>query len=136
MRNGTNTWNVPFSHIMWLNRLLEQHDNLSAITRSEDILFEVTRKAQGDNLRILCLREYTMGLTMVQRAQAEFGHIDIIYIGGGWNSYTMEAKQYCLDSNIGMFISGEMAGALWKSDFWNYHKKDREGNPIYSIKAS
>ncbi|MGR6837971.1 hypothetical protein ACU5DF_02255 [Aliivibrio wodanis] len=134
MSNGNNDWSVPFSQITWFDRLLNNHSNVQSVNRSKDIFFEITRKAQGDTLKVLCLREYTMGLTMVQRAQEEFGDLDIIYIGGGWNASTTDAKQYGIDNNIGIYVSDEMSGALWKDDFWNYFKKDRDGNKVSFIR--
>lgn len=134
MSNGSNNWGVPFHHITWFERLLSTHGNVESLTRTRDILFEIKRKEQNDSLRILCLREYTMGKTMVQRAQEEFGHLSIIYIGGGWNACTIEAKEYCMSENIGIYVSDEMTGALWRNDYWNYFKRDRDGNTIQFIR--
>jgi hypothetical protein len=136
MTNGRNDWGVPFSDIVWFDRLLKNHGNVASVERSLDILFLVDRRAQEDTLTVLCLREYTMGMTLVQRALNEFGYLDVIYIGGGWNGYTPEAKQYCLESNIGLYVTDEMSGALWIDEYWNYHKNDEEGNPKYFIRAS
>lgn len=136
MTNGSNDWDVPFSHIMWLDRLLNNHDNVISVSRYHDILFKTQRQNQNDKLRVLCLREYTMGLTLVQRALAEFGKLDIIYIGGGWSSYTEEAKEFCIESEIGLYVSDEMPGALWKDDCWAYYRRDKDGNPVYFMRAS
>src|ERR1051326_6725341 len=86
--NGSNSWGVGFSHIMWFQRLLETHGNIINIDRHDDIVFEVDRKRQSEHLTVLCCNEYTMSLTLVQKAIADFGQVDIIHIGGGWNSYT------------------------------------------------
>lgn len=134
MSNGNNDWGVPFSQITWFDMLLKNHKNIESVERTDDIVFDVVRKRQGDTLRILCLREYTMGLTMVQRAQDEFGDLKIIYIGGGWNASTTDAKEYCLDNNIGLYVSDEMSGALWKDDYWNYFKTDSNGNQVNFIR--
>lgn len=135
MTNGSNTWGVPFSDITWLSHLLENHRNVISVNRHRDILFTVARKTQNDALSVLCLREYTMGLTLVQRALQEFGELDVIYIGGGWNSYTSQAKDFCLKASIGLYVSDEMSGALWGNEYWTYHKKDAKGNPDYFIGA-
>lgn len=135
MNNGHNDWDVPFSHIAWLDRLLKQHANTNTVSRGNDILFEVVRKKQEDRLMVLCLKEYTMGFSMVQRARKEFGDLDIIYIGGGWNGYQPEAKEYCLDSKTGLYVSDEMSGALWRDEYWSYQKKDKDGNPILFERA-
>lgn len=136
MTNGSNDWGVPFSHIMWLERFLKSHGNIVSVERSRDILFIVSRRTTHDSLNILCLREYTMGLTFVQRALNEFGQIDIIYIGGGWSGYTPEAKDYCLGSKIGLFVTDEMSGTLWSDEYWSYHQRDKDGNPKYFIRTA
>jgi hypothetical protein len=132
MTNGRNDWNVPYSHITWFDRLLRTHDNIANVQRSHDILFEVDRKKQNDHLKILCCREYTMGLTSIQRGLYEFGPLNIFYIGGGWCGYTRQAKEFCVTQKIGLFISEEMNGGLWKNDYWTYHRRDKDGNPVYS----
>jgi hypothetical protein len=71
-----------------------------------------------------------MGLTDVQRALAEFGKLNLIYIGGGWNGWTKTAKEFCLDQKIGLYVTNEMSGALWADDFWSYYQKDEKGNRI------
>jgi hypothetical protein len=96
MTNGSNTWNVSFSQIAWLERFLSSHKNLTGIERHDDIIFEVNRKRPQDHLSILCCNEYTMGLTLVQRGLHEFGSVNIFYIGGGWCGYTREAKEFCI----------------------------------------
>lgn len=130
MTNGSNDWGTPYCDITFLDRLLRTHKNVSIVSRSKDILFTVEREQQRDTLKILCLRQYTMGRTMVDRAIDEFGDLDIIYIGGGWNGYQPEAKELCLDSEIGLYVTGEMSGALWRNQYWNYEKKDKDGDPV------
>jgi hypothetical protein len=76
-----------------------------------------------------------MGLTAVLRGLQEFGHISIFYIGGGWCGYTQQAKDYCIGQGIGLFNTNEIHGALWKNDYWNYHKRDEKGNPVYNYKT-
>lgn len=130
MANGSNNWSVPYCDITFLDRLLRTHKNVVSVSRGEDILFTIQRENQGDTLRILCLRQYTMGKTMVDRALDEFGKLDIIYIGGGWNGYQPEAKEQCIEFRIGLYVTDEMAGALWRDEYWSYQKKNKDGNPI------
>jgi hypothetical protein len=136
MNNGSNNWGIEFSKVMWFHRLLQSHGNIKNIVRRDDIIFEVDRIQQSDHLTILCCHEYTMGITSAYRALNEFGSLDIIHIGGGWCGYTMEAKEFCLQSSIGLYVSDEMSGALWKDESWKYHRKDKDGNPIYNLRAA
>jgi hypothetical protein len=131
MSNGSNHWGVAFHRIVWFERSLSTHPNITNVVRHDDIIFEVDRIRQRDHLTILCCYEYAMGITAVHRALHEFGSLNIIHIGGGWCGYTMEAKEFCLDSSIGLYVSDEITGALWKNEFWTYHQKDKEGNPVY-----
>ncbi len=133
MTNGSNGWGVKFSHISWLDNMLKGHGNVNALSRDRDILFSATRLKQSDQLLILCCNEYVMGATAVNRALSEFGKLDVIYIGGGWNSYTKQAKDLCLGSKIGLYNSHEMTGALWKDEYWSYHNKDENGDPTYYL---
>lgn len=135
MTNGHNEWNVKFSSISFCDRLLQQHSNISFVTRERDILFTFDRKQQGDRLHLLCLNEYTAGMGVVYRARGEFPILNIIYVGGNWNGYTEDAKVYCTGEHVGLFNSTEINGAIWKDEFWSYHRTDDEGNPWYPYRA-
>jgi hypothetical protein len=124
--NGSNNWGVAFSHITWFQRLLVTHGNVTNIDRHDDVIFEVDRVRQSDHLTILCCSEYTMSLTLVQKALAEFGDLNIIHIGGGWNSYTYDAKDFCFSRHTGLYASPEITGALWKNEFWSYEKPNTD----------
>ena len=124
--NGANDWGVPFSDVTWFQRLLDTHGNLKNIDRHDDIVFEVDRVRQSDHLTILCCRQYTMSLTLVQKALNDFGDLNIIYIGGGWNSYTDDAKDFCNRRRVGLYRTPEITGGLWKDEYWSYEKPDRE----------
>jgi hypothetical protein len=132
--NGSNEWNVPFSDIAWFERLLRTHRNVNDVSRHDDIVFNVERVRQRDQLTILCCRQYAMGITLVHRALAEFGRLSVIYIGGGWNGYTSEAKDFCVNQQIGLYVTDEMSGALWRDDYWAYHRRDSEGNPEFFVR--
>lgn len=130
MNNGENDWGVSFVYISWLDRALNSHGNVNQVVRHDDIVFDVTRN-KGQNIRIICLDEYVLGVSAAQRVFTEFPEVNFIYVGGNWNGYTRQAKELCLGQRIGLFNSSEITGALWKDDFWTYHKRDSEGNPEY-----
>ncbi len=135
MRNGSNNWGVSYSRIVWLENALRSHDNVNRILRHDDIVIEVERKS-GKDITVLCLDEYALGESGVLRVFNEFPAVNFISVGGNWNGYTPEAKELCLSRQIGLYNSSELAGALWKNDFWTYHKKDDKGNPIYPYKRA
>ena len=134
MTNGSNNWNVGFSRISWLENVLRSHKNVASFQRHHDIVFDVRRKKGGD-ISLLCLDEYVLGLTATTQALAEFPGIDIIFVGGTWNKYTPEAKEYCIDSRVGLYNATELNGALWKDEHWGYSYVDDKGNPVYQVRA-
>jgi hypothetical protein len=134
MTNGSNSFDVTFSQIAWIEKVLKNHPNVVSVARSHDIQFDISRNLD-DELLLVCLNEYTCGLARVYDALDQFSGTNIIYVGGNWNHYTQEAKDFCLLSNLGLYNSSEINGALQRGDFWNYHRKDKNGNPIYPTRA-
>ena len=135
MSNGSNDFGVSFSQIVWLEKVLSTHRNTQSVRRTNDIQFDLERLT-GDDCQLICIDEYTCGIGHVLEVLSAFPAASIIYVGGNWNSYTLEAKEYCLDARLGLYNSSEINGALYRSDFWNYHQKDKKGNPIYPLKAA
>lgn len=133
MNNGTNAWGVSYSRIAWLENAIKTHDNVSNLLRHDDIIMEVSR-CSGCPITLICLDEYTLGESGVRRVMLEFPNVNFISVGGNWNGYTPEAKHLCLSSKMGLFNSSELTGAIWRDDFWNYHRKDEDGNPVYPYK--
>ena len=131
MTEESSDWPVEWHRIQWFEKnILSAHPNISNYKRRAGILFNLERKKQRDSLVAMCCYEYTMGITSVQRALADFGHLNIIHIGGGWCGYTYEATEFCLEAKIGLYVSNEMRGALWQDDYWRYSQKDSDGNPV------
>lgn len=98
--------------------ILRQHRNVRDVTRTDDIVFEICRNEPDDELRILCIDEYACSELDVRRALEEFGHLDVIYIGGKWNHYTAEAAEFCAEQEIGIGNAGEINQILRKRDVW------------------
>lgn len=135
MNNKKNNWGVSYVYIKWFENALKNHGNISRVIRRDDIIFEITRK-HGVELTVICLDEYVLGVSAVLRVFNEFPDVNFISVGGNWNGYTREAKELCLGKRIGLYNSSELTGALWKDDFWSYHKLDNKGNPEYPYRVS
>jgi hypothetical protein len=133
MKNGDNSWGVSFSRIAWLENAVRSHNNVAKVSRHDDIIIEV-RRVSGRPIVIMCLDEYTLGEAAVRRVMQEFPSVNFISVGGNWNGYSPEAKELCISHKIGLFNSSELSGALFKDEFWTYHKKDENGNPVYPYK--
>ncbi|HDY9015198.1 hypothetical protein POV95_07740 [Klebsiella variicola] len=131
---NNNSWGVSFSSISWFDDFLKSHKNVKNFIREKDIIFRVERKIQNDKLTIILLNEYTMSVTKILKVIKEFGGVGIIVVGGHWNSYTSGAKEHAIQQELGLFNSAEIGAALYKNDYWNFHRKDRDGSPQYHIR--
>lgn len=132
--NGDNQWGVTFGRIMFLDKIIRGHPNVTHVRRHDDIIFEIRRMDPSDTLTIACIDKYSASLSEVRRLCDEFGPLNIIFVGGKWNGYTSEAYDFCQERKIGIYNSGEINGALHRRDYWNYVKYDDEGEPDISIK--
>ncbi|GAB5471474.1 MAG: hypothetical protein Kilf2KO_45040 [Rhodospirillales bacterium] len=135
MTNGSNKYSVTFPEIKFISRLLAQHSNVQQFTRTNDIQFDLIT-CRGLDLRLVCVNEYTCGLAKVLEVLEDFPGTNIVYVGGAWNGYTMQAKEYCIHTNLGLFNSKEINGALYRDDCWMYCSKDEKGNSVYYTRAS
>lgn len=135
MNNGANAWGVSYSRIAWLENAIKTHGNVIKLLRHDDIIMEVLR-GSGCPITLICLDEYSLGESGVRRVMNEFPSVNFISVGGNWNGYTPEAKELCLSNTMGLFNSSELTGAIWRDDFWNYHRRDDEGNPVYPYKRA
>ena len=129
--NGRNNYNVPYSVITWLERALTTHKNVLTLFRHDDVVFDITRRNQEDRLTVFCANEYACGVTFVQRVLADFPDCNIISVGGGWNGYTYEAKEFCVNARVGLFVSDELMGALYKDEYWKHAQKNEKGEPTF-----
>jgi len=131
----SNNWGVSFSTIKFFETALNGHDRVIEVQRSDDILFGITL-VNNSVVNALLLNEYTLGIAAVLKARKEFPDAQHIVTGSDWNGYTMDAKQYGWDNNIGIFIIGEFLGALNCSNPIRYYKKDENGNPVYQYHSA
>ena len=95
MTNGSNSYGVTLPQINFLTKILTKHNAVDRFVRSNDIQFDLITK-RGKELRLICVDEYTCGLGRVLEVLADFPGTNIVYVGGSWNGYTMQAKEYCI----------------------------------------
>jgi hypothetical protein len=133
--NGDNAWGVSFSRITFLQRILDTHTNVVVLDRHDDIVFEIQRIRQQDNLTIVVVDPYTASLELVMRIVQAFPTVKIIFVGGKWAGYTKEAYDFCQERKIGIYNAGELAGGLHNDAYWAFEKIDDKGNPTKSIRV-
>lgn len=135
MTNGSNSYGVTLPQIHFVSQLLDAHRSVGPVVRTNDIQFDFMT-SRGVDVQLVCVNEYTCGLAKVLEVLGEFPGTHIIYVGGAWNGYTTQAKEYCVEAELGLFNASEINGALYCDDYWRYHRNDKDGNPIYPTKAS
>lgn len=116
--NGENAYEVTFGRIMFLNKIIEGHDNVSSVERYDDIVFEVIRDVPSDTVQIVCVDEYAFSEAMARRIIGDFPEVNIIFVGGKWNKPTAEAKTLCRLKKIGICNAGSINAALSKLRYW------------------
>ncbi len=116
--NGSNAYDVTFGRIMFLNKIIEGHDNVSSFERHDDIVFEVARDVPRDTVQIICVDEYALSEAMARRIVSDFPEVNIIFIGGKWNRPTAEARDLCRPKKIGVCNAGTINAALTKPQYW------------------
>jgi len=130
-----NNWGVEYSAITFFEKILRTHGRVKSFTRSEDILFRL-QLTNGKETCVLLVSEYTVGLAAVIRATDEFPDMNHIVTSGVWCGYTVEAKEYGLERDIGVFVVDEFMGALNWEDPVKYAKRGSDGKPIHRYRAA
>lgn len=131
--NGHNDYGVPFSCINFFEDRLLRHSMVKSVTRTNDILFHLTL-INKNYYDVLLVNDYTISESAVFEYHRAFPSAEFIVTGASWNAYTSQAKEAGNDLNIGVFNSSEFFGALHWDEPKKYHKKDRNGNPIYATR--
>lgn len=116
--NGANAYEVTFGRIMFLQKIIEGHSNVASFDRHSDIVFDVARIAQRDNVQVVCVDEYALSESMARQILSEFPQSTIIFVGGKWNGPTREATAYCKSRKVGVFNAGSINAALLKTKYW------------------
>lgn len=64
-------------------------------------------------LRAFMTNVYIVSLANVHEILNEAGELDAIVTMSAWNGYTSEAKDFCIEQNIGLFKFKEFLGAIY-----------------------
>jgi hypothetical protein len=130
-----NNWDVSYNIIKYIEQVLKNHDEVKSFVRENDIIFKIVRKNDQFEVVALLVNKYIFGEADFYRARDEFPQANCIIIGANWNGYTEEAKDLALKAKIGLFTPTEFMGAINISEkFYNYVKRDGDGNPQYPYK--
>ena len=79
-------------------------------TVSEQII--CIERVKYSSLRVFLTNIYIVGLADVHEILAQADPLDAIVTMSLWNSYTSEAKEFCKERRIGLFMFKEFLGAV------------------------
>lgn len=116
--NGDNQYEVTFGRIMFLEKIIQGHDNVASFERHDDIVFDVERREQRDTVQIVCVDEYTISERTINRIFVDFPEVDIIFVGGKWNHATTHGSVLCRSKKVGVYNAGSINAGLRKTEFW------------------
>ncbi|MBL1213731.1 MAG: hypothetical protein HND52_10280 [Ignavibacteriae bacterium] len=130
-----NKWGVSYNSIKFFEKALSGHSMVQSFERKGDINFSIIFN-NSNEIDVLLVDEYCLGLAAIYRALDEFDGIEYIVTCANWNGYTREAKEFGKDNDLGIFNLGEFMGALYSKNPKEYVKKDSDGNPVYAYKVA
>ena len=102
---------------MFLQRIIEGHDNVESFNRSADIVFNITRIKQGDNVQIVCVDEYVLSESMARQIASDFPDTNVIFVGGKWNHTSGPATSFCNSRGISIHNAGTINAGLHKTRY-------------------
>lgn len=88
----------------------------------------VERRGKAD-LRVYMTNIYIVGVSDVYDILSSSPSVNVIVTMSNWNGYTLEAKDYCTQQKIGLFLFNEFLGAVYydREKFINYAPPDKSG---------
>lgn len=112
-QNGINDFDVSYSRIVFLEKILCRHENVNSVVRSDDIVFDVSRVKQSDTIRIICLDDYVLSESKAADVLATFSNVNVLYVGGKWNHRSTEANKICSPKGVSIHNAGSINAALF-----------------------
>ena len=80
-------WEVDELAIKFFSKSLNGHSRIKSFNITNNIIFHI-KKDNNQNLTILLINEYILGLATVLKALSDFPNIQYIVTSSKWNGYT------------------------------------------------
>jgi len=91
---------------------LNSNTEVKEIEKESEQIIRIKRSKKND-LRVFMTNIYTVSLADVYDILAEEIDIQAIVTMSAWNGYTVEAKNYCMERDIGLFTFKEFLGVVY-----------------------
>jgi hypothetical protein len=115
-------WRSYYGNYNFFEDRMKQHSSikkLNRLNRLGDGLYEI-QKMNGDTLRTFICECYSYGVAEYIETKDNHGEIDAVVINSLWCEYTMEAKHFCFDEEVGLFVIADFMAAINQDDHWRY----------------
>jgi hypothetical protein len=129
------SFHVPYSAVNWFKAALDKHTEVVSVEVADHHFVRIVRKKWPQEVNVVLVDIYTVGLADVLKASQEFPHATCIVTNGDWNAYTPEAKEYGMENGFGVFNTKEFLGALRWDEIHRYHKRGDNGEPVYATRG-
>jgi hypothetical protein len=102
------------------------HKKVITLDKIKEQQYLLTRRDSGELIYLTNL--YIVGIADVHEILSKFPEVDCIVTISSWNSYSSEAKDFCISQNIALFKFSEFYGALYYFDdkFYTYKPPGRD----------
>lgn len=117
-------WLSYYKHYKFFEDILHQHSHVESFTQEEQSIYNIVR--QNDSLRIFICDCYVLGIAEAIEVIENVSKINAIIINSNWCQYSSDAKIYCRERKIGLFIIKEFMAALNCPEYWLYLTKDQK----------
>lgn len=123
--NESFPWMSYYGNYRFFEDRMRYHNKVTDIRNTSKGLYEIDL-TDGRTLIVFICECYSFGLAEYYESVDNLGALNAVVINSNWCGYTMDAKLYCREQNIGLFdIRGFMA-ALNLRNYWEYLTKEEE----------
>jgi len=124
MANGSNNWNVSWSAIQFLVRVLSNHTSVASFTRVNDIQFEIVRRGDLSGVNAALIDDYMLGEAKVYALLEAFDGITAVVNNGTWNHIAFDWRDFAKRTGVAVFLVSDFLGALNVNDLTKYVTSD------------
>lgn len=117
--------------IVFLEDRLRSHTKVECFEKTDDYCYLIKRRLGLRDIELLITDLYTIGIADLIEQKNNYPKMNAMLTISSWNGYTKSVKDEAKKEHIGIFVFSEFLGALNYDEFWNYIKKDNEGEPIF-----
>lgn len=115
--------------IDFFEKSIRQHNKVIDLKKLNEYYYSIELD-DGRNYKIYLTNIYTVSLADVMEFSSTYD-IDAIVTISSWNGYTLEAKEYSQSIGKGLFLFGELMGALNFAKPEEYFSRYHDGKKYY-----